>query len=80
MKHAWFKEWGLLYRPVSTPGWVATLLVAAFCVQILVFVDSRSHSITDTLYGAYPYVVPALLGLYVFALRTSRPASDDDGS
>ncbi len=67
-----FKEFGLFYRPISVSGWLVTLLALAFCVQIFLFVDSRSHSVADTLYGAFPYVVPTLLGLYVLAMRTSR--------
>lgn len=72
MKHVWFKELGLLYRPVSALGWVATVLAFAFCAHVFLFVDARSHSVTDTLYGVFPYVVPTLVALYVLALRTSR--------
>ena len=72
MKHNWFKEFGLLYFPISIMGWLVTVLAFAFCTHIFLFVDSRSHSVTDTLYGVFPYIVPTLLGLYVLALRTSR--------
>jgi len=72
MKQAWFKEFGLVYFPVSLMGWLLTFLALAFCTHIFLFVDSRSHSLTDTLYGVFPYIVPTLLGLYVVALRTSR--------
>ena len=72
MKIELFKEWGLLYRPVTLVSWTTTLLAIAFCVHIFLFVDSRSHSVTDTLYGIFPYVVPTVLALYLFALRTSR--------
>ena len=72
MNRIWFREFGLLYLPVSIPGWLATLVAVAFCVHIFLFVDSRSHSVADTLYGVFPYVTPTLLGLYVLALRTSR--------
>lgn len=77
MNQKWFREFGLLYLPVSILGWVATILALAFCTHIFLFVNSRSHSVTDTLYGVFPYVVPTLLGLYVLALRTSR--SDSKG-
>jgi hypothetical protein len=60
MQRSWFKEWGWIYRPVAWPGWLAVLLTAAFCVQVFVAVDARSHSVSDTLYGVFPYVVPAL--------------------
>ena len=72
MKYKWFKEFGLLYFPVSIVGWLVTVLAIAFCMHIFFFVASRSHSVTDTLYGVFPYVMPTLLGLYVLALRTSR--------
>ena len=69
----WFRELGLLYVPTSVFGWVLSVLTLAFCAHIFVFVDSRSHSVTDTLYGIFAYVAPALLALYVCAMRTSTP-------
>jgi len=71
MKRIWFKKFGWFYFPVSPLGIIATILVLAFCVQVFLFVDSRSHSGTDTLYGIFPYVVPALLLLDWLASRTS---------
>lgn len=71
----WFKQIGLLYVPTSVLGWVVSTLTLAFCVHIFAFVDSRSHSAADTLYGIFPYVAPALLALYVCAMRTSTPRS-----
>ena len=68
----WFRELGLLYVPVSAAGFLVTLLAAIFCVWIFIAVDSRSHSVSDTLIGVYPYILPTLLALYVIAMRTSR--------
>ena len=70
-----FKELGLIYRPSSAIGWIITAAALAFCVQVFVFVDSRSHSVTDTLYGIFPYVATTLLGLYVLAMRTTQGRS-----
>lgn len=70
-----FKEWGLLYRPNNAFGWALTILVAIFSACILLFTDIQYHSAADTFYGAFPYVFPAILGLYVFAMRTSQPPS-----
>ena len=67
----WFKRWGWVYRPVSGAGWVASLLTLAFCAQVAVFADSHSHSVSDTLYKVFPYVVPAWLLLDWVASRTS---------
>jgi len=60
MKTTWFKPWGWLYRPVAWPGWVLLLLTLIFCVQVFVAVDRHSHSVSDTLYGIFPFWVPAV--------------------
>ena len=57
---AWFKPWGWIYRPVSVAGWLAAFFTLAFCVQVFIAVDRHSHSASDTLYGIFPFVVPAL--------------------
>jgi hypothetical protein len=59
MKSAWFEQWGWVYRPVSWPGWLSIILTLAFSVQVFVAVDRHSHSVSDTLYGIFPYWVPA---------------------
>lgn len=66
----WFRPAGLLFLPVSVAGWLITAVAIAFCAQIFLFVDARSHSISDTLYGIFPFWVPTLLGLAWIADRT----------
>ena len=66
----WFKPAGILFVPVSAMGWLVTFAAAAFCAQVFWFVDSRSHSVTDTLYGIFPFWGPTLLGLAWIADRT----------
>lgn len=68
----WFRRVGWVHVPVSVAGFIATALVLAFCVQVFLFIDSRSHSATDTLYGVFPYIVPSLLLLDWLARNTSR--------
>ncbi len=72
MKFAWFKPWGWIYRPVSWQGILIALLTLAFCVQVFIAVDSRSHSVSDTLYGIFPYIVPALIVLNWVASKASH--------
>ena len=74
MKLVWFKSWGWIHRPVSWQGVLIVLLVLAFCVQVFLAVDRNSHSVSDTLYGIFPFVVPALMLLDWVASK----ASDDD--
>ena len=72
MNRRWFKEWGWLYYPVSWQGVAFVLLTMAFCLNVFVAVDRHSHSVSDTLYGIFPYVVPSLLVLLWIASRTSE--------
>jgi len=70
----WFKPLGWLFRPVSWQGYVAVLTVIAFCIQVFMAVDRHSHSVSDTLYGIFPYIVPAFLLLDWLASRTGAGA------
>ena len=72
MKAVWFKSWGWIYRPVSWQGILVVLLGLAFCIQVLSAVDQNSHSISDTLYGIFPYIVPTLMLLNWVASKTSK--------
>ena len=72
MKHTvWFKPWGWIYRPTTWQGILISLLTLAFCVQVFFAVDRNSHSVSDTLYGIFPYVVPGVMLLYWVASKTS---------
>ena len=72
MKTSWFKQWGWMYYPISWPGVVLTALTLGFCAQVFIAVDSRSHSVSDTLYGIFPYWVPAIAILLRVASKTAR--------
>lgn len=71
----WFKPLGILFRPVSAAGWIITILAAAFCLQIFLFFNSRAHSISDLLYGVFPYWVPTFL---LWAWIASRTGGERD--
>jgi hypothetical protein len=76
MEIQWFKRLGWFYLPVSLPGAIITLLGLAFCVQVFVAVDRKSHSVSDTLYGVFPFFAGAFLLLDWIAARTSARISD----
>jgi hypothetical protein len=57
---------------VAWPGWLAVLLTAVFCEQVFVAVDRHSHSVSDTFYGIFPYVLPALGILGWVASKTTE--------
>lgn len=66
----WFRPAGFLFVPVKVAGWVVTAAAIVFCAQIFLFVDGRSHSVSDTLYGIFPFWAPTLLGLAWISDRT----------
>ena len=70
MRKPWFRPWGWIHRPVSWEGVLVTALSFAFCVNVFIAVDRRSHSVSDTLYGLFPYVVPTLIILNWIASKT----------
>jgi hypothetical protein len=70
MKRRWFVSWGWIHRPVSWQGWLIVALVLVFCAQVFIAVDRNSHSVSDTLYGVFPFFVPALLVLEWVASKT----------
>jgi hypothetical protein len=65
MKHPWFRKVGWIYLPTSWQGAIVAVAFLAFCVHIFLFVDGKSHSVSDTLYGIFPFIVPAFL-MYVW--------------
>jgi len=68
---SWFKPWGWIYRPTSWQGFLTYLITLAFCVQVFIAVDRSSHSVSDTLYGIFPYIVSCLVILNWVASKTS---------
>ena len=78
MKVVWFQQCGWFYRPVSFVGFVIVCVATAYCVQVFVAVDRRSHSVSDTLNGVFPYVTSCFLMLNWLAIRTSVQDSGID--
>jgi hypothetical protein len=72
----WFRPAGTLFVPASAMGWLLCAAVLVFCANTFWAVDRHSHSVSDTLYGIFPFWVPAILALVGIADRTGgRPAS-----
>ncbi len=68
----WFQPLGFIYVPVSIMGCVITVVATAFCLNVFLAVDARSHSVSDTLYGVFPFWGPTFLLWAFVAERTSR--------
>jgi len=57
MKHAWFKKIGWCHYPVSWQGYVILLIALLFIMSVFLAVDRASHSISETFYNMFPFVV-----------------------
>jgi hypothetical protein len=49
MKFLWFKRIGLFFIPTSGIGWIILAGSLVFAVYVFIDIDSRSHSVSDTL-------------------------------
>ncbi|PYL00952.1 MAG: hypothetical protein DME19_03395 [Verrucomicrobia bacterium] len=75
MKTKWFRKWGWLYQPASWQGFAIVTGALLFCAQVFWAVDRKSHSVSDTLYGVFPFFVCSFLLLDWIAARTSRESN-----
>ena len=73
MNHAWFKRFGWFHFPISIPGCVVCFAAAAFCVNVFLAIDRHSHSVSDTLYGVFPFFACTFLLVDWIGRSTSRP-------
>jgi hypothetical protein len=71
MKTVWFKRMGWFHLPSSVPGAIITLVSLAFCAEVFMAIDRHSHSVSDTLYGVFPYFACAFLMFDWIAGKTS---------
>jgi membrane protein DedA with SNARE-associated domain len=49
MNLPWFKRIGIFFIPVSIIGWLIGVAGFAYAVYVFIDIDSRSHSVSDTL-------------------------------
>jgi hypothetical protein len=80
MNYRWFRPWGWIYLPLSWPGTMVQIAGIAFSAHVFIFVDAKSHSVSDTLYGIIPYLVPCWILVYWVASKTCQPARSHDWS
>jgi hypothetical protein len=71
MHRPWFKKFGWFHLPVSLAGGVTSLLALLFCVNVFLAIDRHSHSVSDTLYGIFPFFTCAFLLLDWIARNTA---------
>lgn len=74
MKTKWFKRFGWFHIPISVAGAVVFLVAGLFCLTVFTAVDRHSHSVSDTLYGVFPFFVCTFLLVDWIGGRTNEKA------
>ncbi len=72
MSLRWFRRTTYWYIPCHICGWIIVLLAISFCATVVIAADRHAHSISDMLYGIYPYIVCTILVIDRIAERTSH--------
>jgi len=76
MKVQWFTRKEGLPLPSSFVGWVIVLAAAAYLVWKFIDIDSRSHSVSDTLMNfAFQGVI--VVGIYVIVAFSTSTRSEE---
>jgi hypothetical protein len=65
MNIKWFVRKGILFFPVSLIGWLIAIAAIGYCVYLFIDIDSRSHSVSDTLIN---FVFNAVLVAVVYTI------------
>jgi hypothetical protein len=74
MKMKWFHRFGWFYLPVSIPGVIVCLMALVFSATVFLAVDRHSHSVSDTLYGVFPFFVCVFFLVDWIGARSSEPS------
>lgn len=73
----WFKRKGIFFLPVSAIGWLILLSGGAFAVYTFIDIDSRSHSVSDTLINFVFNLLLIGVGYSIIAFFTSKEKTKD---
>lgn len=74
MNLLWFKRIGIIFLPMSAIGWIISLLAVSISVYEFIDIDSRSHSVSDTLIN-FVFRLFIVFAFYtIIAFLTSRKA------
>ncbi len=76
MNLPWFKRKGILFMPITIIGWIILIAGLAYAVYVFKDIDSRSHSVSDTLIN-FVFNLLIIGAVYsLIAFLTSRNLKD----
>lgn len=76
MNLPWFKRIGILFFPSTIIGWIILLAGIGYAIYVFIDIDSRSHSVSDTLINFVfnLLIIGAVYSLIAFlSSRTAKP-------
>ena len=74
MNLPWFKRIGIFFIPTTIVGWLILIGGVAYAVYVFIDIDSRSHSVSDTLIN-FVFNLLIIGSVYsIIAFLTSRTA------
>jgi membrane protein DedA with SNARE-associated domain len=77
MKLNWFKRNGIIFLPTSIIGWIILLIGFVYSIYSFIKIDSRSHSVSDTLIN-FVFKLLIIIAVYsLIAYLTSRSSKND---
>jgi hypothetical protein len=76
MRLPWFKRIGIFFIPSSFTGWVIMLAGIIYAVYIFIDIDSKSHSVSDTLRPFILHLIIIGLAYTFIAFLTSSGPKD----
>jgi hypothetical protein len=72
MELKWFRRNGIFFVPTSLVGWAILLVGVAYAVYTFIDIDSKSHSVSDTLIN-FVFRLLIIIAVYsLIAYLTSR--------
>jgi hypothetical protein len=76
MKLNWFKRKGIFYLPASAIGWVIFIMALAYAIYTFADIDSRSHSVSDTMINfVFNLLLIGLVYTLIGFFTEKRPAA-----
>jgi hypothetical protein len=72
MNIKWFIRKGIFFFPSSLIGWLIVIAALGYCVYPFIDIDSRSHSVSDTLMNFVFNALLVAVAYSIIAFFTSR--------
>ncbi len=66
-----FRTTKFIHLPISMAGYLIWFIGLAFLITVFISIDKGSHSVSDTIYGIFPFFASVFLLIEWFTSKTS---------